>query len=228
MTNQLPPVVLLHGWGGSFASTYEANGWCTALELADRPFLKLDLPGHGRNASTAPDAYADMAGLVAERLPRYPIDVVGYSLGAKIALAIATQNRSAFRRIVLAGVGDNIFAPEPSGEMLAQILIQPSIGHVPEHIQALARYARANGNDPEAMAAILRRPPNPSLSASDLPTGEGVLIVNGDADVIAGQDVQLRAAMPRAAYLKLEGIDHLSLPGTAEFRRSALSFLCAS
>lgn len=225
MSANLPPVLLLHGWGGSFASSYEANGWRAAFEALGRQVMACDLPGHGSNdAATDPGAYSDLAGAVAASLPAYPVDVVGFSLGAKLALALASANRALFRRIVIGGVGDNIFAPEASGELIAQALVGPRLAAVPEAVRGLANYAIGNGNDSAAMAALLRRPPNPVLSPGDLPSGEGILLINSDADAIALPDRALRAAMPMAACMRIRGCDHLSLPADPAFRDEAIRF----
>lgn len=228
MTANLPPVLLLHGWGGSFASIYEAYGWSGAFEALGRCVIAFDLPGHGSSkAATEPGAYSDLAGAVAASLPSYPVDVVGFSLGAKLALALASANRTLYRRIVIGGVGDNIFAPEASGELLAQALVGPGLTAVPDSVRALASYAVRNGNDAAAMAAVLRRPSNPVMSPGDLPSGEGILLINSDADAIALPDQALRAAMPKAACIRFKGGGHLSLPADPVFRGEAIRFLSA-
>src|SRR5688572_30179633 len=84
------PIVLLHGCGGSRRATFEETGWIDAIAARGRVAVALDLPGHGRiPAPHDPQRYADMAGLVASHLPEGPFDIVGFSLGAKIALELA-------------------------------------------------------------------------------------------------------------------------------------------
>lgn len=46
---------------------------------------------------------------VLERLGEQPVDAIGFSLGARTLLALALDHPDRFRRIVLAGVGDNLF-----------------------------------------------------------------------------------------------------------------------
>src|SRR5215218_8867716 len=41
------PVVLVHGWGGSFEATWRAPGWEALLEDAGRRVIGVDLLGHG-------------------------------------------------------------------------------------------------------------------------------------------------------------------------------------
>ena len=225
MAQAQPPVVLLHGWGGSFEATWTRSGWVESLLAAGREVHDLDLPGHGRPASIDPADYADLAGELAGRLPVGALDAVAYSLGAKLALALAIRSPGRFRRLVLAGVGDNLFAPEPGGAALAEALERGVDATTPPGLAALVRYAEPGGGDPRALAAVLRRPPNPVFAVTDLRGVADVLLVNGDADRIATPDARLRAALGGPEHLMLPGVDHLSLPADAILRRAAIGFL---
>ena len=117
------PVVLLHGCGGSRESTFVSTGWLGALLQSGRAGLALHLPGHGtRPASHDPSTYADLAGLVLRDLPPGPFDVVGFSLGAKLALELAIRAPERTGRLVLGGIGDNVFAQESIAEAAARAL----------------------------------------------------------------------------------------------------------
>jgi pimeloyl-ACP methyl ester carboxylesterase len=221
----MPPVLLLHGWGGSFKSTWARAGWQAALEARSRDVFEIDLPGHGRPASHDPADYVDLAGTLDSRLPKYELDVVAYSLGAKLALALASRSSGRFRRIALGGVGDNIFAPEPGSSALVDALMNGVDANTLPVIADLVRYAAAGGGELTALAAVLRRPPNPVVIERDLVRVENVLLVNGANDNIALPDTRLRRLLRTAAYLSLPGIDHLSLPSNLAFREAALDFL---
>ena len=41
------PVVLVHGWGGSFESTWRSSGFADLLEDSGRDVIGVDLLGHG-------------------------------------------------------------------------------------------------------------------------------------------------------------------------------------
>ena len=110
----LPPVVLVHGWGGSFATTWERSGFTALLADAGREVIGVDLLGHG----TAPkphdvEAYADLTIRVVDALPAGPVDAVGFSLGAMTLLQLATREPHRFRKLVLAGIGRNVFEHDP-------------------------------------------------------------------------------------------------------------------
>ena len=221
-------VALLHGWGGSFAATFVANGWLPELHAAGREVIGLDLPGHGAGRPASHDSadYADLATAIDARLPRGPLDIVGYSLGAKLALELASRAPHRFGRLVAGGVGDNLFAPEPSGEMVAAALENGTGPETPPLVRAVVDYARPSGSDPRALAAVLRRPPNPVASRERLGRiASDILVVNGTADRVARPDSALLASLPHAEHLELDGIGHFDLPAAATFRNAALAFL---
>lgn len=200
------------------------TGWLDAIERLGRQAIGVTLPGHGPGCSDNPKDYADLAALVAENLPNKQVDIVGFSLGAKLTLALASLERTRFRRIVLGGVGDNLFAPEPDGEAMARYLLGHTQSASPA-IAQLAAYGLANGNEPAPLAAILRRPTNQLLAPKDLPAELDILLVNSKTDAIAMPDDRLRAAMPHLTYKHIDGCDHLGLPGDPRFRTAAMTFL---
>ena len=197
------------------------------MRAAGREVIGLDLPGHGaaRLVSHNPADYADLASIVDAELPPSPLDIVGYSLGAKLALELACRAPYRFGRVVVGGVGDNLFAPEPSGELIAQALENGTGPNTSPLIRAVIDYTRPSGSDPRALAAILRRSPNPVASRERLGRiASNILVVNGTADRVAQPDGTLLSALPRAEHLALDGVGHFDLPATA-FRGTALAFL---
>lgn len=222
------PIAILHGWGGSFATTFGAV-WHRAIIESGRLALVVDLPGHANaDASTEPKDYADLASATSRLLPDEPIDAVGFSLGGKIALALALAEPGRFGRLVIGGVGDNIFAPEPAGEELAQALVDGIGPTTSAHVRDMVEYSVPSGSAPRALAAVLRRPPNPrftseTLSLLAVPT----LVVNGTNDVVATPDGRLLAASPLISSVRLTGVGHVALPHEPRFIQQTLSFLTA-
>ena len=98
-----PTVLLIHGFTG------RGTSWGRqATALADRfRVVAPDLPGHGRSATPRDQTRAsversadDLATIVARRALA-PARVVGYSLGARIALRLAVARPELVRRLVL-------------------------------------------------------------------------------------------------------------------------------
>ena len=110
------PVVLVHGWGGSFETTWQRSGFTALLEDAGLDVIGVDLLGHGNAPKPHDaDAYADLTERVTEALPAAPVDAIGFSLGAMTLLRLAIAQPHRFNRIVLAGIGKNIFDRSDAG-----------------------------------------------------------------------------------------------------------------
>ncbi len=182
------PVVLLHGCGGTAWATFETTGFSDALKSAGRTVLTPDLPGHGPGPrSHDPADYADLAGAMLEALPPGRFDAVGYSLGGKLLLEIAIRAPGRIGRLVLGGVGDNVFAPEVVAEAAAVALERGPQPDTPPPVLAFLKTWDPERNDPLAIAAVLRRPANPVFTEAGLGTVAGpVLLVNGDRDPRGG------------------------------------------
>ncbi|MEM9033987.1 MAG: alpha/beta hydrolase [Actinomycetota bacterium] len=221
------PVVLLHGFTGSSASTWTESGLSLLLEEGGRTALPLDLLGHGdRPKPHDPAAYAGVEDDVLDRLPEGRIDGIGFSMGAIVLLTLASRHPDRFGRLVLGGVGRNVVERDP--DQAARIAAGVA-GEAPgEDLQAqmFARYAREDGNDPEALSAFMRRRA-PGLGPEQLAAiTASCLVVIGDQD-FAGPGDPLVEALPDARLVTLRGVDHFSLPKRFEFVDEALGFLDA-
>ena len=68
------PVVLVHGWGGSFESTWQRSGFTELLADAGREVIGVDLLGHGNAPKPHdPEAYDDLTARVVDVLPDEPV-----------------------------------------------------------------------------------------------------------------------------------------------------------
>ncbi|MFD5722732.1 alpha/beta fold hydrolase [Streptomyces sp. NPDC127036] len=223
-------VVLIHGWGGSAASTWNNNGWNRALSEQGCTPWAIDLPGHGTQPQPHdPEFYADLASRLQEKLPfEGPLDAIGFSLGAKVLLELAARHPHRFRRLVLGGLGGNVFTPEPLGQDLADALETGVGANTPNAVRELVEYGVSHGNDPLALAACLRRVPNPVLTPDRLakvscPT----LLVVGKNDRVAYPAQPLGEALPDADIRILPNTAHLDLPASATFQQLAAAHLGA-
>src|SRR5215218_6911909 len=117
-----PPVVLAHGFAGSGRTTWADAGWLELLADEGRTALAVDLLGHGDAPKPHdPEAYAGLAAHLAGLLPDEPVDAIGFSLGAATLLQVAMEEPSRFRRLVIAGIGDDNFDP-PDAEPVAALI----------------------------------------------------------------------------------------------------------
>jgi pimeloyl-ACP methyl ester carboxylesterase len=157
-------------------------------------------------------------------LPAQPVDAIGFSLGGTLVLAAAAQDPARFHRIVIGGVGASLFQ-RGDAEALARAV---EIGSAPEdagpEAAIFARFARAPGNDPMALAAFMRRPTE-RLTPAELATlSRPVLVVLGEHD-FAGPAAPLLDALPDASYVEIRGLDHFGTPKDYRFIDAAVKFL---
>ena len=176
-----------------------------------------------------PAAYADLTTRIADALPAdgSPVDAVGFSLGAATLLELACRQPERFGKLVVAGVGDNLFREDEEGRrtIIAAVRGEGDAGDV--RSQLFAQYSRQPGNDAEALALVLERPtarPDPArLAAVTCP----VLVCIGDND-FAGPADPLVDALPDATLVVLKNTDHFATPESFAFIDAALEFLEAA
>jgi len=97
------PLLLLHGFTG------RGSGWGTLATALARQFrlIVVDLPGHGRSGippdpdRAGVERSADDLASILQREGCAPAHVLGYSLGARVALRLAVAHPDVVRRLVL-------------------------------------------------------------------------------------------------------------------------------
>jgi pimeloyl-ACP methyl ester carboxylesterase len=223
------PVVLVHGWAGSFRDTWQKPGIDALLEDIGRSVVGITLLGHGdQDKPHDPDAYADLPQWFLNELPHDApvVDAVGFSLGALTILRAFIAEPHRFRRVVLAGIGDGVFQKsDPNGN---KRIIDALEGRAPEDdtfARMFAHYGNQPGNDITALAAIMKRPPAEPVRADDLASLDNdVLVVLGDADFTAPAE-QLAKAFPNGRLVVLKNTDHFATPESFAFIDALLDFL---
>jgi pimeloyl-ACP methyl ester carboxylesterase len=223
-----PPVVLVHGWGGSYAATWQATGFADLVAEAGREVIGVDLLGHGQAPKPhEPEAYADLTARIRDAMPAGggTVDAVGFSLGALTLLDLACDAPQRFRRLVLAGIGANVFRDDEEGVRRILAGLDGSAPDDDVRAQAFARYAAQPGNDIAALAAVFRRPRRRPFTPERLATVAcPVLVVIGDRDFAAPGD-ELAAALPQATLVTLRDTDHFATPESFGFFDATLRFL---
>lgn len=223
------PVVLIHGWAGSFAETWREPGIDALLADAGRTVVGIDLPGHGDAEKWHdPSDYLRLPEWLLHALDGIGpvVDVAAFSLGAMTTLRAMQVSPGRFRRVLLAGIGDSVFEEaDPAGN---DRIVAALEGRAPDDdafAQAFARYARDPRKDLQALTAIMRRPAGRPLSPSDLAEVDTMVrVVIGDADFMWPAE-RLVAALPRADLAVLRGTDHFATPGSFAFIDEVLDFL---
>lgn len=228
------PVMLVHGWAGSTAETWERTGFTALLADAGRPVIGVDLLGHGTAPKPHdPAEYADLTARLVDALPDRPVDAIGFSLGALTLLRTAIAQPERFRRLVLAGIGRNVFERDDAGTTrilaaLDHVLDPEAHPATDDQIARLfSRYADRPDNDVAALAAVLRRPAGTPFTPENLATVAcPTLVIVGDQDFVHPPDA-LVEALPDARSCVLPRVDHFATPESFGFIDAALEFLDA-
>lgn len=142
--------LLLHGFGG------DAQSWAALAAQLTRQGVAViapDLPSHGATALEAQDV-AGLAAPLAALLQAAPVELVGHSMGAPAAVALARAHPARVRRLTLLA---------PAG--------------LDDAIDADFVHGMASVRAPGALAHLLRRlsPRPPALSAAQLAEMAGTL-----------------------------------------------------
>src|SRR3954465_8590249 len=157
------PIVLVHGFASSREVNWVQPSWFATLKRAGRRVIALDNRGHGASATLYDSAdyhTTKMAGDVAALLDHLRIeraDVLGYSMGARIAAFLAREDPSRVRAMVLGGLGMHLIDGVGLPESIAEALEAPSLADVSD---AQGRMFRASAGLPKsgrrARAACIR------------------------------------------------------------------------
>jgi pimeloyl-ACP methyl ester carboxylesterase len=113
----MPPVLLIHGAGGSHLS------WPSEIRrLAGYTVYTIDLPGHGKSDAHGEQtitAYAEHVLAWMEAVNLYRAFIVGHSMGGAIAMTIATTNPARVAGLGLIGIGTPLEIPSDILENLS-------------------------------------------------------------------------------------------------------------
>lgn len=226
------PVLLVHGFASNAALNWGSTGWIDLLVDAGRAVLAPDLRGHGASSSFhQPSAYAteamasDMASLC-RSLDVRRADVIGYSMGSRIAAMLALRHPDLVRSLVLAGIGETLIAGNRDAETIATALMTPGVP-APGVAAGFRRFAERAGGDLQALAACMRGQAEAldpdALSALRLP----VLVASGSLDFIAGRPEPVARRITGARAFTVPGRDHMMAVGDRSFKRAVLDFLAS-
>jgi pimeloyl-ACP methyl ester carboxylesterase len=228
-----PAVVLHHGFVVDADTNWVATGVVDALLEAGRTVIAPDARGHGRSQKPHdPARYGeqrmarDLAALV-ELIDAPEIDLVGYSMGAVVALLYASDGERV-RRLAVGGVGSGIIEcggvdrRAVSNDSIIQALSceDPSTLQTPESA-AFRSLADALGADRQALLAQARSifRGEIALDRISAPT----LVLAGEDDPLAVRPEVLVQALPHATLRTLAG-NHMSALADPRFANSIVEF----
>ena len=226
------PFLLIHGFASNVVVNWQDPGWIATLRASGRRVLAFDNRGHGRSEKLyEPERYgapimAEDARRLLDRLGIGKADVMGYSMGARIAAFLVLKHPQRVRSVVFAGLGINMVRGMVGSGPLAKALEVQSIDEVTnDTARSFRAFAEHTKSDLAALAACMRGPREKltpkQLSGIAVPT----LVAVGTADVIGGSGAELAVLIPGAKLLDIEGRDHMKAVGDAHFKQGVLDFL---
>jgi 2-succinyl-6-hydroxy-2,4-cyclohexadiene-1-carboxylate synthase len=248
-----PALLLLHGFTG------RATSWGAHATALARDFRVVapDLPGHGGSSvpvdprCASVERSADDLAEILERLDAAPADVVGYSLGARIALQLAVTHPGVVRRLVLESPSAGLAterqraARRVADEARATLLERQGIGafvdawerepvfasqaSLPSAVAARLRAERLR-NRPDGLAASLRGAGQGSMEPLHDRLGSvtsRTLVIAGGLDPTGVERAEVVAAgIPGARLEVVAGSGHAPHLETPDaFRSLVLAFL---
>lgn len=226
LTNR--PVVLLHGLGGSAARTWQQNGWIDLIADAGRTGIGIDLLGHGTAPKPhEPAEYAELHQRVLDELPPEPVDAIGFSLGARVLLECAIVAPDRFARLVLTGVGANLFETNSDHHIKIAEAIAGNADPSDPFSRYFADLAEDPDGDPEALRALLKAPMSRLTPDRLSPVKMPVLVLLGDND-FAGPASPLVEALTDVRFVELRRCDHFATPRSMQCIEEALGFVDAA
>jgi pimeloyl-ACP methyl ester carboxylesterase len=226
------PIVLVHGFASNRQVNWVDSGWVTALTSAGRRVIALDNRGHGASSKLYdPVAYhsASMAEDVRALLDRLGVaraDVMGYSMGARIAAFLAVDHPARVRSVVLGGLGIRLVKGVGLSENIADALEARSLADVSDPTgRSFRSFAEQTQSDLKALAACMRGSRQTLSREQVAGIRVPVLVAVGTNDNVAGSAQDLAALIPGARALDIPDRDHMLAVGDKVFKAGVLDFL---
>jgi pimeloyl-ACP methyl ester carboxylesterase len=230
----LPPVLLHHGFIANGLTNWVLPGVVDALTATGRRVITVDARGHGRSGKPHDPSFygetrmAQDVSTLLDILEIERVDVAGYSMGAVVALVLATSDPR-LRRLVIGGVGsavvelggvDTRVIPAEAFREAFHTEDPSTITH--PAAAGFRAFVDAVGGDRVALAAqaaAIHAAPLP-LDTIAIPT----LLITGRDDALATRPELLAKAIPDARLAVVDG-DHLGAVRTPAFTEELVTFL---
>jgi len=230
-----PTVLLIHGFASSADLNWERSGWVRHFTENGRNVALVDLPGHGEDpnrndGSWTPSRIHLALAKVVESLGG-PVDVLGYSLGARLGWELAAKHPELVRRLIIGGPGSlDPLAAFALNEARNFVATGESIAdEYTAKVMSIAINEKANDFNAlfKLIEGIKTEPYDPAEAVPTTPT----LLVAGDQDDLATTMPYLRRLLREAGadteVVWLAGRNHASAVTSREFKSAALKFLNA-
>jgi pimeloyl-ACP methyl ester carboxylesterase len=226
------PILLIHGFGSNHAVNWLSTMWVKTLTHAGYRAIALDNRGHGQSgkpydpAAYTPTIMAEDARRLLDHRHIDRADVMGYSMGARIAATLALNHPERVRSLLIGGLGLHLVEGEGLPPGIADAMEAPSLDVLTDPTERMFRaFADQTKSDRKALAACMRGSRQNLSRAQVAQIFAPTLIAVGTKDHIAGSPHELAALMPNARALDIANRDHNVAVGDMNHKRGVLAFL---
>jgi pimeloyl-ACP methyl ester carboxylesterase len=226
------PIVLVHGFASSKNVNWVYPTWVSDLRKDGRRVIALDNRGHGESSKLYDPAQysipvmADDSVALMDHLGIARADLMGYSLGARIAAWLGLKQPARLRSAILGGIGIAMIDGGGPGENVAKALEAPSLEDVTDPVGRTFRaFADQTRSDRLALAACLRGSRGLMTREEAAAISVPVLIAVGSADEVAGSAEALGKIIPASEVLDIPNRDHMRAVGDKVYKTGVTDFL---
>ncbi len=228
------PILLIHGFASSLRINWVDPSWTKTLAKAGRRVILFDNRGHGESEKlydaedyATPHMASDAANLLAH-LGLRRADVMGYSMGARIAAFLALERPDLVRALILGGLGIHLVSGVGLPLGIADAMDAASLAALSDPMQRTFRaFADQNRSDLKALAACIRGSRQTLTRDEIAEIAAPTLVAVGTADAVAGDAHELAALFPDGRALDIPGRDHNRAVGDRAYKDGVLEFLAA-
>src|SRR5258708_7836273 len=229
-------VLLVHGFATNRDENWRRLGWMTAFERKGWRTVALDLRGHGESDKPHDLAPYDRDAMAGDIVPLMDpldlrrVDLMGYSMGAHLALAAALGQPDRVANLVLGGIGkrgsqQSSAAPQARMTMSEAMRAENVSAITDATLRGFRQFAENQGEDRLALAACSEGAGRPIELADLGQLAMPVLVVAGALDEIAGDPHAVADAIPGAKCVVIPGCHHFSAIPDALYKAAVFDFL---
>jgi len=226
------PILLIHGFASNHTANWRSTSWFDTLTGDSRRVIAMDVRGHGASAKLyeagayRPQLMADDAANLLRHLKIERADVMGYSMGARIATLTAIAHPELVRSLVIGGMGIRLTTGIGGEKEIAEALLAPSAADAAnDNARGYRTFADKTRSDRRALAACILEQrqvvPPAQLRLIRAPT----LVAVGTRDEVAGSGAELAALIPGATAVDIPDRDHMLATGDKAYKAAVLAFL---